>query len=467
MAPAAHASTVPNLPGRKVEDHMQLTYLRNHVRDLCRLGHSRFPGAQPVSFDKNSIHLLTTEDYWVCEKSDGQRVLILIVIPSKTNVQEVFLIDRKNDYYQVPNLFFPHHLPRHPDAVKSGGMRKDTLMDGELVIDTDDDGRQKLVLLLFDLIVIDRELLAERPLSKRYGRLNTFIYPPYQKFLKQHPKLAAMQPFEVQVKKMDLSYGVGAVWNDVVPNLKHGNDGLIFTCLNSGYVMGTDPKILKWKPPSENSIDFKLSLRFPPDLERDPRGNLPDLTSMPFFELRQYMGSSASGEYEYFDELWVEPAEWATMVESGEQFDDRIVECVWETDPNPATELLREKQVQLPPRWRLMRIRDDKHHGNHCSIVEKILKSIRDGVEVDELLAAAPTIRAAWKSKQREDKRLGLPAASSSCNTAGDNQAGSAGAGGGGASAGGNLAYRGVRGKAPPLTNAAAAVGVVSGLVRR
>ncbi len=54
-----------------------------------------------------------------------------------------------------------------------------------------------------------------------------------------------------------------------------------------------------------------------------------------------------------------------------------------------------------------MRIRDDKHHGNHRSIVEKILKSIRDGVDADELVSAAPAIRAAWKSPEREKLRQG------------------------------------------------------------
>lgn len=42
---------------------------------------------------------------------------------------------------------------------------------------------------------------------------------------------------------MDLAYGVWSVLHTRIPNLKHGNDGLIFTCLNSGYVYGTDAKM--------------------------------------------------------------------------------------------------------------------------------------------------------------------------------------------------------------------------------
>ena len=56
------------------------------------------------------------------------------------------------------------------------------------------------------------------------------------------------------------------------------------------------------------------------------------------------------------------------MKVSGEQYDDRIVEVHW--NPQEA-------------HWRLMRFRDDKPHGNHRSVVEKIIESIADGVERD------------------------------------------------------------------------------------
>ena len=55
---------------------------------------------------------------------------------------------------------------------------------------------------------------------------------------------------------------------------------------------------------------------------------------------------------------------------SGEQVDDRIVEVFWDT---------KEK------RWRLMRFRDDKPAGNHKSVVDKIIQSIIDGVEKEDV----------------------------------------------------------------------------------
>ena len=63
---------------------------------------------------------------------------------------------------------------------------------------------------------------------------------------------------------------------------------------------------LKWKPPSENSIDFRLSLRFPPD-ERDP--SKPDYYAKPLFGLLVYRGGRGDS-YEPFDEMFVDDDEW-------------------------------------------------------------------------------------------------------------------------------------------------------------
>lgn len=59
---------------------------------------------------------------------------------------------------------------------------------------------------------------------------------------------------------------------------------------------------------------------------------------------------------------------WNRMKESNEQFDDRIVEVCWNTE------------VQA---WKLMRIRDDKPNANHKTIMQKIIVSIEDGVEIE------------------------------------------------------------------------------------
>jgi hypothetical protein len=69
---------------------------------------------------------------------------------------------------------------------------------------------------------------------------------------------------------------------------------------------------LKWKPPSENSIDFKLVLRFPPSLN-NPRE--PDYHAKPFFLLHIWHGGERNNaKYELYDYLNVTDEEWEAYV---------------------------------------------------------------------------------------------------------------------------------------------------------
>ena len=65
---------------------------------------------------------------------------------------------------------------------------------------------------------------------------------------------------------------------------------------------------LKWKPPSENSIDFKLVLRLPPTPGK-PR--VPDFQTKPVFELHVWCGDDRGvPRYELYDVMYVEDDEW-------------------------------------------------------------------------------------------------------------------------------------------------------------
>lgn len=56
------------------------------------------------------------------------------------------------------------------------------------------------------------------------------------------------------------------------------------------------------------------------------------------------------------------------MKESGVQYDDRVVEVVWD----------KERQT-----WKMLRFRDDKLDGNYKDVVASIVRSIQDGVEAE------------------------------------------------------------------------------------
>ncbi|KAG8978443.1 Dcp1p-Dcp2p decapping enzyme complex alpha subunit [Tulasnella sp. 425] len=343
---------LPTLPGEFIESRDEVNVLRSDVARL--LG-------------------LESTSYWVCEKSDGIRVLVYIKLIPHSNEQEVYLIDRKNDYRRVHGLYIPHHEdPRN-------GLR-DTLLDGELVLDVDPvTRRETLRLLAFDCLAVDGTRIMEKSLTSRYGKLQQWVFKPFAAMLSQFPNLAADLPFDLQVKRMERSYSIASVLNEVIPKLQHGHDGLVYTCATTRYVVGTDDTLLKWKPPSENSVDFKLELRFPPS-KTHPDGL--DYYSKPTFVLLAWAGGN---KYDYFDTMQVSEDEWERMKETGEQFDDRVVEVVWN---------FAERN------WKILRFRDDKKHGNHRDVVTSVIESIQDGVEVDALLQGAAAVRTAWKQRE-------------------------------------------------------------------
>ena len=86
---------IPDIPGEHVREPD--AYMVEHFYTLCGLGDKRnppFPGAQPVSFSRDSLRMLETMDFWVCEKSDGVRLLVFIIKNPYSGQQETWLVSR-------------------------------------------------------------------------------------------------------------------------------------------------------------------------------------------------------------------------------------------------------------------------------------------------------------------------------------------------------------------------------------
>ncbi|KAG5437838.1 hypothetical protein PCANB_000553 [Pneumocystis canis] len=352
--------------------------LRDKVRRLLQRSNDAFPGSQPVSFSKNHIQTLMNYDYYLCEKSDGLRALLYIIAEQDNSgkiLENVYLIDRKNDYYHVSNLHFP--VLNDPSF---RNFHNDTLLDGELILDEYEDGKKVSRYLVFDCLSVQGKLLLNKPLDKRLGYLKENILNPLNEFYAKYPYLIRKMPFSVEFKRMELSYAIEMMFKDIIPSLRHKNDGLIFTCLNAPYTCGTDETLLKWKPPNENSVDFLLNLQFPllP-------GSLSDYNydSMPRFRLSVWEGGD---KYSEMYDMYVSPEEWEQMKALGEPLNHRLVECICDSQK----------------RWRFYRFRDDKSHGNFIDVVLKVLKSIDDGVDQEELRNAAYEIKKQFKARAKQ-----------------------------------------------------------------
>ncbi|KAI9845238.1 MAG: Dcp1p-Dcp2p decapping enzyme complex alpha subunit [Sclerophora amabilis] len=377
--------SVPDIPGVEVEETFAKS-LRWEVSQLVGRDNQHFPGAQPVSFARSHINMLQTEDFFVCEKSDGIRCLLYCTV-DEGGSEAHYLIDRKNAYYYLQGLHFPL-----PDDIQSFHVA--TLIDGELVNDTMPDGSVQLKYLVFDCLTLDGDRLMQRTLDKRIAYFTDKVFTPYEKLYKEFPEEIQYLPFLVEFKKMERSYGIEMMFKDILPKLLHGNDGLIFTCRTSPYKFGTDEHILKWKPESENTIDFRLNLDFPllePESDDEGDEEALDYDAMPIMNLSVTVRSKGREKvYEKYSTMYMTPEEWEHMKSLNKPLEDTIVECAQDDQG----------------RWRFFRFRDDKTDANHISTVESIIESIHDRVSERDLVMAAKKIKDGWRKRQNaQDSR--------------------------------------------------------------
>lgn len=373
----------PEIPGEQMPDNIAHE-LKQQVARLLNRRKLEFAGSQPISFEEKHIREnLGTRDYFVCEKSDGLRCLMLCIL-DPAGEEAVFLITRENQFFRIPHLHFP--LPDDENSCHNG-----TLIDGELVLSKrPTDNIKELRYLMFDCLTLNGKNIVMKPLHKRLGYLESQFYKPYFKLRAHHPKECEDFPFKLSLKNMQLSYKLPKVFESL-KYLGHISDGLIFTCCETPYVFGTDPTLLKWKPSEENTIDFKLHLDIPiytdEDLdERDPYRSYPNYDVKPGFQLLVWDGQD---RYSTFSELLVTDEEWDKLVSLEQPLEERIVECNKDKENN----------------WRLLRFRDDKSNGNHVTIVHKVLQSIKDGVTKEDLIREAPSIERAWKQRELNRKQ--------------------------------------------------------------
>lgn len=250
---------------------------------------------------------------------------------------------------------------------------------------------------------MDGQNLTQRSLDKRLAYFKDMLYGPYKKLCQKFPEDVANFVFKLEDKKFQFSYAIHALFNDIIPKLKHGSDGLILTCRETAYRFGTDDNILKWKPAEENTIDFRLSMEFPsldPDASNTPtiNGNAAstnavteaawdkDYDAIPTFSL--LVNHSDRDPHSFFANMYATQAEWDTMkryaIERDDGLEGAIVECHRDSEG----------------RWRFNRFREDKSEANHSSVVKKVAESIEDGVGAKELTTIGQVIRVAWKERE-------------------------------------------------------------------
>ncbi|KAI3861270.1 hypothetical protein MKX03_017401 [Papaver bracteatum] len=214
----------------------------------------RFPGSHPVSLNRKNLQFLSQTDFRVTWKADGVRYFMLI------NSDGCYLIDRNFNFLRVQMRF-----PRLTQENGRGTTHNLTLLDGEMVIDTDPETHeQERRYLVFDVMSINGSSVIECPFGERWKMLEEQVIGP-RNLERQCRSQGAnpcykygLEPFRVEIKGFWLLSETNKLLKEFTPKLSHGADGLIFQGWNDKYVPFTHQGLLKWK--FQNTVDFLFEL---------------------------------------------------------------------------------------------------------------------------------------------------------------------------------------------------------------
>lgn len=353
---------------------LELEGLRQECTNMLGLQHVRFPGSQPVSFERRHLNEVKTQHYLVAEKTDGMRYMLLIL-----GDRGAFMVDRH---------FGMRRLPMRFPGSRAGAPLNKTLLDGELVVDTHlETGRHKVRYLIYDACVVAGELVTGRPLTTRLMKAERGVLAPRY----AEGTANAAEPFTIELKDHFELKDLPWLFDHIAPSrgehpfvfvdehrgLRHGTDGIIFTPVNTRYQHQTDPLVLKWKPAEMNSVDFRLAAQWRQEGQRPTQ--------------RFQLMYTHRGVLVPFGWIVFSPED-LQRFQNDREADNRIVECVY--DPNWTTRFYNSDNPtwddyrDVRGGWRFLRVREDKNRPNERSVVDSVLQSIRDAVTKEQLLAA-------------------------------------------------------------------------------
>ncbi|EDO08172.1 mRNA capping enzyme catalytic domain family protein [Babesia bovis T2Bo] len=367
------------MPGDCIQIEEDRDKVLKRVRQLLGWKHDTFPGAQPVSLTRNDLQLLFRSDYVVCEKTDGIRALLLAASGA------IYLIGRDEGVYHVPV-----RLPVRGNLTES---QQITLLDGEIVLDTVEiDGieTQQPRFMCYDGIYVQRRSLKELNFLERISIVYTDVIQPYAKSIKSQN---AKPPLTIYLKDFfDISH-ITHIEN-LAQQLPHVSDGLIFTPVRLPYLPGTCNKLLKWKPPHLNTVDFSVDVLY--DEHKTPR--LVELFVM------------LKGTRVFYNEYLAPYGEVYRHILSmaiSNKITQLIVECSWITDARIWTFIPKVKPRKdsvinsmndgradydfdngtwVQGGWYAERIRDDKKLPNSLHVVDSVKSSIEDDITLQMLV---------------------------------------------------------------------------------
>ncbi len=319
-----------------ITNYNEVTAIRRKVQQLVGQNPDKesFIGLQPVSMDRNNIEFLAEKPYRVSWKADGTRYMMFI-----EKKDEVYFIDRDNSIFKVDNLQFFHRKCKNQHLTR-------TLLDGEMVIDMVNNTAIPRY-LVYDIIRFEGNDVGKEPFyPTRLLVIEKEIIEPRKEAMKEGRIIREGEPCSIRAKDFFELYQADYLLSEkFARKLTHAIDGLIFQPSDNPYTFGTSSEVLKWKPESMNSIDFRLRVHRVENV-----GCLPE-----------YIGDLLTGSGRIFGKIKCD--------KKLKELNDKIIECKLEGR-----------------RWVFMRERTDKSFANSDRTAESVYESICSPVTQSMLL---------------------------------------------------------------------------------
>lgn len=183
----------------------------------------RFPGPQPVSIERRHFIEFKKREYFVCEKTDGVRHMLVSCEYEGKRV--TVLVNRAFVMTPVSTM-----IPRG------------TILDGELV---ERKAGGKPVFLVYDAVVIKGADVRREPLDRRLDGARALLKSVVR---------STKDPFEIRIKNMIPMKDFSTL--PPLDSFEWDTDGLVFTPVTEPIRMGTHETLFKWKPKNRITIDF-------------------------------------------------------------------------------------------------------------------------------------------------------------------------------------------------------------------
>ena len=173
-----------------------------------------FPGPQPISIERKHFPILKSGNYYVCEKTDGERYMMIALMYN--GERKCVFVNRAFNMFEVA-------LNLNKNAYNG------TILDGELYENT---------LMVYDALIVAGKSVWENPLTTRLEAsqklMKSIIYMKSDKY-------------RIKCKTFHHMKDFGVFMDEYLPTIQQKMDGIVFTPIDDPVRLGTHETMFKWK----------------------------------------------------------------------------------------------------------------------------------------------------------------------------------------------------------------------------